>query len=154
MLGVRCMIILNPARAVLVLNLATLGLLIGTLIVMNLVNQRHHLTSRLDYFFRRLTPYVKWAQATQRCPSGILRLQRQYQQRLTAGFWRLVLLLGVNFEMAVILGVPQNEWFWWMVLGLSIGLQTNWDQLIKAKLARQIDDDLATYLITMATQFS
>jgi len=154
MLGVRCMIISNPARVILSLNLATLGLLIGTLIVMNVMNRRHHLTSRLDYFFRRLTPYVKWAQTVEQCPVSILRLQRQYQLRLTTGFWQLALLLGVNFEMAVILGVPQNEWFWLLVLGLSLGLQTSWDQLTKAKLARQIDDDLATYLITMATQFS
>lgn len=148
------MLISNPARVVLDLNLITLGLLMGVLIGLSLINRRHHLTSRLDYFFRRLTPYVKWAQAAQHCPSGILRLQRQYQQRLTTGFWRLALLLGVNFETAVILGVPQNEWFWWTVLGLSIGLQTNWNQLTKAKLARQIDDDLVTYLIRMATQFS
>jgi len=148
------MIISNPARVILGLNLATLGLLIGVLIGMSLINRRHHLTSRLDYFFRRLPSYVKWAQAVQRCPSEILRLQRQYQQRLTAGFWQLVLLLGVNFEVAVILGVPQNEWFWWTVLGLSIGIQTNWDQLIKARLAQQIDANLTTYLITMAAQFS
>ena len=148
------MIILNPTRVILSLNLATLGLLLGTLIGMRVVNRRHHLTSRLDYFFRRLTAYVKWARSVQRCSPSILRLQRQYQQRLTTGFWRLALLLGVNFEMAVILRVPQNEWFWWLVLGLSIGLQTSWDQLTKAKLAQQIDDDLATYLITMATQFS
>lgn len=154
MLGVRYMIISNPARVILSLNLATLGLLLSTLIGMRVVNRRHHLTSRLDYFFRRLTAYVKWAQSVQRCPSAILQLQRQYQLRLTTGFWQLALLLGVNFEMAVTLGVPQNEWFWWLVLGLSVGLQTSWDQLTKAKLARQIDDDLTTYLITMATQFS
>ncbi|BDZ30301.1 hypothetical protein RA086_03835 [Lactiplantibacillus sp. WILCCON 0030] len=144
----------NPNRFIEGLNLTTLGILIVILVAVRVYNQRHHLTSRLDYFFAHLAGYVKWAQQAQQVQPAILKIHLSYQRWLGHGFWQLVLLLGLNFGLALSLHAPLNGWFWWSALALCLGLQTAVDQLIKAKLARQMKGELATYLILMAAQFS